>query len=105
VTNRGNRREALYRTDTDQRRFLGLVAELPERYVAVRHGGQRLAEVVRVIGGVKYGAAAQAVRQFAAGLAQDAAKVRFCGGDEAELARANPQKTAVTATDDLSVCK
>lgn len=32
VTSRGNRREAIYRTDTDRRRFLGLVAELPERF-------------------------------------------------------------------------
>ena len=32
VVNRGNRREALFRTDTDRRRFLGRVAELPERF-------------------------------------------------------------------------
>jgi REP element-mobilizing transposase RayT len=32
VTNRGNRREALFRTDRDRHRFLGLVAELPERF-------------------------------------------------------------------------
>jgi REP element-mobilizing transposase RayT len=32
VTRRGNRREAIYRTDADRRRFLGLVAELPERF-------------------------------------------------------------------------
>ena len=32
VTSRGNRREAIYRTDADRRRFLGLVAELPERF-------------------------------------------------------------------------
>jgi REP element-mobilizing transposase RayT len=31
LTSRGNRRESLYRTDADRRRFLGLVAELPER--------------------------------------------------------------------------
>ncbi len=30
--NRGNRREALVRTDTDRRRFLGRVAELPDRF-------------------------------------------------------------------------
>jgi uncharacterized ion transporter superfamily protein YfcC len=54
-------------------------------YVAVRHGGQRSAEVVRVIGGVKYGAAAQAVRGFATGLAQDAAKVRFVEGMKRRL--------------------
>ena len=32
VTSRGTRREAIYRTDADRRRFLGLVAELPERF-------------------------------------------------------------------------
>jgi REP element-mobilizing transposase RayT len=32
VTSRGNRREAIYRKDTDRRRFLGLVAGLPERF-------------------------------------------------------------------------
>lgn len=32
VTARGNRREALYRNEADRRRFLGLVAELPERF-------------------------------------------------------------------------
>ncbi len=46
-------------------------------YVAVRYGQQRLADVVRLAGGMKYGAAAQAVRRFAAGLEKDADKVRF----------------------------
>ena len=46
-------------------------------YVAVRYGRHRLAEVVRALEGLKYGAAAQAVRRFAAGLPQDAAKGRF----------------------------
>jgi len=32
VVNRGNRREAIVRTDTDRRRFLGRLAELPERF-------------------------------------------------------------------------
>jgi REP element-mobilizing transposase RayT len=32
VTSRGNRREAIYRTDADRTRFLGLVAELPDRF-------------------------------------------------------------------------
>jgi putative transposase len=32
VTSRGNRREAIYRTDADRRQFLDLVAELPERF-------------------------------------------------------------------------
>lgn len=31
MTARGNPREALFFDDTDQRRFLGLLAELPER--------------------------------------------------------------------------
>jgi REP element-mobilizing transposase RayT len=46
-------------------------------YVAVRYGRQRLADVARAVGGLKYGAAAQAVRRFAAGLPKDAAKARF----------------------------
>jgi hypothetical protein len=61
-------------------------------YVAVRHGGQRLAEVVRAVGGVKYGAAAQAVRRFAAGLAQDAAKVRFVEGMKRSLRERTPRE-------------
>ena len=32
VVNRGNRREDIFRTDTDRRRFLGRLAELPERF-------------------------------------------------------------------------
>jgi REP element-mobilizing transposase RayT len=32
VVNRGNRREALFRTDTDRQQFLGRVAELPDRF-------------------------------------------------------------------------
>jgi putative transposase len=32
VMSRGNRREALFRSDQDRRRFLGLVAELPDRF-------------------------------------------------------------------------
>ena len=32
LTSRGNRREAIFRTDADRRRFLGLTAELPERF-------------------------------------------------------------------------
>lgn len=32
VVNRGNRRAAIFRTDTDRRRFLGRLAELPERF-------------------------------------------------------------------------
>lgn len=37
VTARGNRREALFFDDTDRRRFLGLVAELPERFGVELH--------------------------------------------------------------------
>ena len=32
VTSRGNRREALYRNEVDRRRFLGLAAQMPERF-------------------------------------------------------------------------
>ena len=32
VLNRGNRREDIFRTDTDRRRLLGHLAELPERF-------------------------------------------------------------------------
>lgn len=32
VVNRGNRREEIFRTNTDRRRFLGRLAELPERF-------------------------------------------------------------------------
>lgn len=38
VVNRGNRREAIFRTDTDRRRFLGRVAELPDRFRIEVHG-------------------------------------------------------------------
>lgn len=37
VMSRGNGGEALYRTDEDQRRFLGPVAELPRRFRAEVH--------------------------------------------------------------------
>ena len=46
-------------------------------YFAVRHGGQRLAEVVKQVGGLRYQAAAQAVKRFGAALEQDAARRRF----------------------------
>ncbi len=46
-------------------------------YVAVRHGRQRLADVVRAAGGVQYGAAAQALRRFAVGMTRDPARVEF----------------------------
>jgi hypothetical protein len=45
-------------------------------YVAVRHGGMRLAEVVRQVG-LKYQAAAQAVKRFAQTLADDPERKRF----------------------------
>jgi hypothetical protein len=92
VMSRGNWREAIYRTHTDRRRFLGWVAEWPERFGlevhafvrmdthyhwVVRYGQQRLVDVVRWAGGMNDGAAAQVVRRFAAGLAKDTGKVRF----------------------------
>jgi len=45
-------------------------------YVAVRHGGLRLAEVVRPVG-MKYQAAAQAVKRFGQALVHDAERTRF----------------------------
>ena len=45
-------------------------------YVAVRHGGMRLAEVVREVG-MKYQAAAQGVKRFARALAEDPERKRF----------------------------
>ena len=46
-------------------------------YFAVRHGGQRLAEVVGQIPGLRYPAAAQAVKRFGAALEQEADRQRF----------------------------
>ncbi len=40
---------------------------------------------VRAMGGLRYGAAAHAVRRFAARLAEDAAKVRFVEGMKRKL--------------------
>ena len=45
-------------------------------YVAVRHGGMRLAEVARHVG-LKYQATAQAVKRFARTLADDPERKRF----------------------------
>jgi REP element-mobilizing transposase RayT len=45
-------------------------------YVAVRHGGLRLAEVVRQVG-MRYQAAAQGVKRFGLALADDADRQRF----------------------------
>jgi len=45
-------------------------------YVAVRHGGLRLAEVVRQVG-MKYQAAAQGVKRFGQGLSADPDRKRF----------------------------
>lgn len=45
-------------------------------YVAVRHGGVRLAEVVGQVG-MKYQAAAQAVKRFGKALGKDAERKRF----------------------------
>ena len=61
-------------------------------YVAVRYGQQRLVDVVRWAGGMKYGAAAQAVRRFAAGLAKDAAKVRFVENMRRRLGQEREEK-------------
>ncbi len=44
--------------------------------VAVQHGGLRLAAVVRLVG-MKYQAAAQAVKRFRQALGQDADRTRF----------------------------
>lgn len=46
-------------------------------YVAVRHGGMRLAEVVQRLGGIRYQAAAQAVKRFARALEKDPARRRW----------------------------
>jgi hypothetical protein len=46
-------------------------------YVAVRHGGLRLAEVVQAQGGIKYQAAAQAVKRFQASLAKEPERRRY----------------------------
>ena len=54
-------------------------------YVAVRYGRVRLAQVVRAMGGLTHGAAAQGVRRCAAGLAEDAAKVAFVKARERKL--------------------
>ena len=87
VMSRSNGGEAIYRTNEDRRRFLGRVAELPDRFwtetpafvlmensqdcgrdgtmaVATRHLGRRLADVVREVPGLKYAAAAQGIRRF-----------------------------------------
>jgi len=61
-------------------------------YVAVRYGRHPLAEVVRAVGGLTYGAAAQAVRRFAAGLADDGAKRRFVEELRRRLGERRPQK-------------
>ncbi|HXJ59089.1 MAG TPA: hypothetical protein VNU68_20720, partial [Verrucomicrobiae bacterium] len=56
-------------------------------YVAVRYGGCRLAEVVRALAGLKYQAAAQAVRRFQVGLGKDAEKTRFVDKMKVRLAK------------------
>ncbi|NLH71561.1 MAG: hypothetical protein GX456_00745 [Verrucomicrobia bacterium] len=47
-------------------------------YVAVRHGGMRLAEVVREVG-IEYQAGAQAVKRFGQALGSDPARRQFVG--------------------------
>jgi hypothetical protein len=46
-------------------------------HVAVRYGGLRLAEVVRALKGIRYQAAAQAVKRFAVSLDKDANRRTF----------------------------
>ena len=46
-------------------------------HVAVRHGGMRLVEVVRALKGIRYQAAAQAVKRFASTLEIDPARRLF----------------------------
>lgn len=55
-------------------------------YVAVRHGGLRLAEVVKDVGGLKYQAAAQAVKRFGAALEADPERQRFVAALRRRLA-------------------
>ena len=112
VVSRGNGGEELFRDDTDRRRFLGLVSELPERFslevhafvlmsthdhqygdwgrnglmaVATRHLGWRLVEVVREIPGLGYSAAAQGIRRFWSQLPKDPGKERFRRGLLAQM--------------------
>lgn len=49
-------------------------------YFAVRYGRQRLAEVVRQMKGLRYQAAAQAVKRFGTALPKDAERLRFIAG-------------------------
>jgi putative transposase len=46
-------------------------------YFAVRYGGQRLAEVVKQVAGLRYQAAAQGIKRFGAALESDAERRRF----------------------------
>ena len=55
-------------------------------YVAVRHGGYRLAEVVRRIDGLKYPAGAQAVRRFGQRLDENREMKRFVAAMKREMA-------------------
>jgi len=54
-------------------------------YVAVRHGRRRLAELVRGLAGLKYQAAAQAVKRFAASLETNPERRRFVEKMRAQL--------------------
>ena len=60
-------------------------------YVAVRRGGHRLSDIVREVGGMTYGAGAQAVRRFAAATTADRDKAKFV----AELTRRLRDETRV----------
>jgi hypothetical protein len=96
VTSRRNRREAIYRSDADRRRFLGWVAEWPERFGLEVHAFVLMDNhdhwVVWWAGGMNYGAAAQAVRKLAAGLAKDATKVRFVENMRRRLGQEREEK-------------
>jgi hypothetical protein len=47
-------------------------------HVAVRYGGLRLEEVVREVSGLRYQAAAEAVKRFEAALTEGSASSRVC---------------------------
>ena len=55
-------------------------------YVAVRYGGYRLAEVVSLMGEIKYAAAAQAVRRFARSAETNGTKRRYVAAMKRHLA-------------------
>jgi len=68
--NRGHLGSALFREDADRQRFLGLLAELPERFGVELHA-------FVLIAGLRYQAAAQAVRRVGTALELDEDRQRF----------------------------